>query len=296
MERLNRADLFIYRLLAVVFALLSVAACNGNSSIGTGAGSSQSTATGDTSSAFSPLDIAAAVDPSIAFQLQVDLSGTQMLPPVSVAQTARAELTLNTQTNEIVGILDTVVGSVTAAHIHEGAVGEVGAEVVALIPATDGSEQYVIPPGTVLSGEHARELVSGNLYIDLHTQQYPDGLLRAQLTNESVEVTVQSALDDIQATIFTPLCSGCHTGGGQTLPTLMNLTSADASYTSLVGVSSVEVPELSRVNPLDPDTSYIVHKIEGTQSAGVRMPFRGSKLSDDQISAIRQWIAAGAPR
>ena len=75
---------------------------------------------------FSPLDIAAAVDPSTAFNLQVDLTGNQMLPPIAVAQTARAEITLNTNSKELYGVVDPVVSSVTQVHIHEGAVGEVG--------------------------------------------------------------------------------------------------------------------------------------------------------------------------
>lgn len=292
MGRHKPADIFRRRALAVLVPLLAVVGCNGGSGIGMG--SAQPDAGNE--AAVSPLEFAAAVDPSTAFNLQVDLSGTQMLPPVPIVQTARAELTLNTSTNEIYGVLTPVVESVTASHIHEGAVGEVGSEVVALIPSPDGSGQYIVPPGTVLSDEHADQLIAGNMYIDLHTEAYPDGLLRAQLTSESIDVAVQSALDDIQATIFTPACSGCHTGGGQTLPTLMNLTNAEASYSSLVGINSVEVPEYSRVDPLDPDASYLVHKIEGTQAVGSRMPFRGSKLSDEQIAAIRQWIASGAQR
>lgn len=281
--------------LTVVVLSCLLVACNSDSGAMRGT-LEPSTQQANAAAEFSPLDIAAAIDPAVAFNLQVDLTGNQMLPPIAVAQTARAEITLDTTTNELYGVVDPVVSSVTQVHIHEGAAGEVGSVVVELIPAADGSDQYVVPPGTVLSDERADQLVAGNLYIDLHTEAYPDGLLRAQLTEDAVQVSVQSALDSIQATIFTPFCSGCHTGSGQTLPTVMNLTSADASFTSLVGVNSIEVPELSRVDPFDADASYLVHKIEGSQSVGVRMPFRGAKLSDEQINAVRQWISQGAVR
>jgi hypothetical protein len=104
-------------------------------------------------------------------------------------------------------------------------------------------------------------------------------------------------LDDIQASVFTPICSACHTGPmGDTLPGGMDLTGADASFASLVGVPSVQVPELSRVAAGDPDNSYLIHKLEGTAAEGEQMPFGGTPLEQAVIDDIRQWIADGAER
>jgi hypothetical protein len=106
-------------------------------------------------------------------------------------------------------------------------------------------------------------------------------------------------LDEIQANVFTPTCSvsGCHTGPmGNTLPNGMDLTDADASFANLVGVPSVQVPELSRVEAGDPDNSYIVQKLEGTAAEGEQMPFGGPPLDQAVIDDIRQWIADGAER
>ena len=106
-------------------------------------------------------------------------------------------------------------------------------------------------------------------------------------------------LDEIQANVFTPTCSvsGCHTGPmGDTLPGGMDLTNADASFTNLVGVASIQVPELSRVEAGDPDNSYIIQKLEGTAAEGERMPFGGPALDQAVIDDIRQWIADGAER
>lgn len=104
-------------------------------------------------------------------------------------------------------------------------------------------------------------------------------------------------LDEIQANVFTPICSVCHTGPtGNTLPGGMDLTDADASFANLVGIASVQVPALSRVEAGDPDNSYLIQKIEGTASEGEQMPLGGPPLDDDVIDDIRQWIADGAER
>jgi hypothetical protein len=108
-----------------------------------------------------------------------------------------------------------------------------------------------------------------------------------------------ATLDDIQASLFTPTCSsaGCHSGpAGGGLPSGMDLSDADASFASLVGVASVQQPTLSRVAAGDPDNSYLVQKVEGTAATGQRMPLGGAALSQATIDDIRQWIADGANR
>ena len=97
----------------------------------------------------------------------------------------------------------------------------------------------------------------------------------------------------IQATIFTPICSTCHAGANA--PQGLRLDAGN-SFALLVNVASAEVPGLLRVNPGNPDASYIVQKIQGTAAVGVRMPANGPPyLSQAQIDLVRGWIAAGAP-
>ncbi|MEW6169323.1 MAG: PE-PGRS family protein, partial [Pseudomonadota bacterium] len=83
-------------------------------------------------------------------------------------------------------------------------------------------------------------------------------------------------------------------GVGASLPGSLNLSSAAASHAALVGVASLEVPELLRVAPGDPDNSYLVHKLEGSQAVGSRMPLGGPFLSEAEIGEVRQWIESGA--
>ena len=106
-----------------------------------------------------------------------------------------------------------------------------------------------------------------------------------------------ATLDDIQAAVFTPLCAGCHNGNGGTLPGIMDLSSANASFASLVGVPSIQVPALERVAANDPDNSYLIQKLEDDPpAAGSRMPQGGPPLDQSVIDDIRGWIAGGALR
>jgi len=95
--------------------------------------------------------------------------------------------------------------------------------------------------------------------------------------------------DSIQQNVFTPICTNCHAGAAAPLGLRLE---AGVSYAQLVGVPSVEAPEVLRVAPGDPDASYLVHKIEGR--AGERMPLGGPPLPQATIDVIRQWIVDGA--
>ena len=103
---------------------------------------------------------------------------------------------------------------------------------------------------------------------------------------------LEPTFSSIQANIFTPICTQCHAGASAPLSFSLQ---AGFSYDQLVGVPSVEVPELSRVDPGQPDNSYVVMKIEGAPGiTGGRMPLGLSPLSAERIAAVRGWIADGA--
>jgi len=118
-------------------------------------------------------------------------------------------------------------------------------------------------------------------------------------TSAGVTVTVNNAaptvtLSQLQTAIFTPKCSGCHTGVGSSLPGVQNLTAGN-TFAAIVGVASIEQPALKRVAPGDPDHSYLVQKIEGAAGiSGQRMPLGGPFLAQAEIDLVRAWIAQGA--
>ena len=134
--------------------------------------------------------------------------------------------------------------------------------------------------GNALDGEPIRLLPSGD--------GVPGG-------NYTATLTVTATLTAIQNSVFTPRCAGCHNGTGANLPGVMNLTSVSASHAALVGVASREMPALLRVAPGDPNTSYLIHKLEGGPViVGGRMPAGGPFLPQTTIDGIRLWITNGA--
>jgi len=106
---------------------------------------------------------------------------------------------------------------------------------------------------------------------------------------------LRPTLSSIQTNILSTNCalSGCHAGPNPQQG--MNL-SAGETHDNVVNVPSNERPELDRVEPGNPDRSYLIHKIEGRSSiVGQRMPLGREPLSQEEINVLREWIANGAP-
>ena len=102
---------------------------------------------------------------------------------------------------------------------------------------------------------------------------------------------LQPTIESIQEHVFGPRCATCHQG---THVSGLELESAQQSYDELVNVRSTEVPTLDRVEPGNAETSYLIDKLEGTQTVGDRMPRGQPPLPSDTIAVIRQWITEGA--
>ena len=106
---------------------------------------------------------------------------------------------------------------------------------------------------------------------------------------------LEPTLASIQANIFTPSCAlaGCHAGPS---PQQGQNLSAGVAFSNIVNVASTEQPAFLRVEPGDPDNSYLYMKITGDpRISGDRMPRNAAPLSTAKIAAIHDWIANGAP-
>lgn len=90
--------------------------------------------------------------------------------------------------------------------------------------------------------------------------------------------------DAIYTNILQPTCAAgggpCHNSGAGNL----DMRSADVAYAALA----------SRIDPSTIGCSTLARRLETTDEA-FRMP-PGSKLSEPQLCAIRQWMAQGAMR
>jgi hypothetical protein len=120
-------------------------------------------------------------------------------------------------------------------------------------------------------------------------------------TPDSRNVTVEggggqlATFTEVQTRIFTASCafSGCH--GGSSPAQGMNLTAGQA-YAHIVNVPSNEQPARDRIEPGDPESSYLYLKVMGDPSiSGGRMPLGGPPLAQELLDLLRDWIERGAP-
>ncbi len=106
---------------------------------------------------------------------------------------------------------------------------------------------------------------------------------------------LQPTLASIQDNVFTVTCAvpGCHGGGGAQQGLRLD---PGFSAGNLIGVHSPQNSNLIRVVPGDPDASFLIQKLDGTQTVGSRMPDGGPYLTTATVNVIRQWIQDGAPQ
>jgi uncharacterized protein (TIGR03118 family) len=195
-------------------------------------------------------------------------------------------VTLTAPTGTVSGTVNvsaTVQSSVAIAKVEFFAAG-ISLGAVTTAPFTTSWDTTTVGNGTVALNAKATD-VDGNV-----------GTVAADVavSNGAPPVT----LSQIQASVFTPICSGCHNGSnppGGALPGSQNL-SAGNSFAALVGVASLEQPALRRVKAGDPDNSYLIQKLEGAAGiSGSRMPLGGPFLDQATIDQIKSWISSGAP-
>lgn len=232
------------------------------------------------------------------------MSGAEVSPAVTTNATGIAGATVNTATNvATVHLTTSGVDDATDAHVHVGQLTvNTAAPLLTLSKDANVPTHWSVIDQTITADNYT-SLSNGEWYADVHTPANLNGELRAQLTTDKAPTApaappppAATTLAQLQSTIFKPICSGCHSGSGNGLPGSMNLSTSAAAYAALVNVNSEEVSTLKRVNPTNPDTSYLVQKVEGAAGiVGSRMPQGGPALTAEQIANIRSWITSGAP-
>jgi hypothetical protein len=118
-------------------------------------------------------------------------------------------------------------------------------------------------------------------------------------TPDSILVTVEEAAEEatftrVQSEIFSPGCarSGCHGNGSANGGLQLD---AGLAYGEIVNVPSSQQGSLDRIEPGDPDNSYLWRKVNGGPGiSGGRMPLTGGQLSQSQLDLLEAWILDGA--
>lgn len=106
----------------------------------------------------------------------------------------------------------------------------------------------------------------------------------------SVKKDVPDELSGRVVEIFNRSCTGagCHSG---TNPQMGLKLTEEAYFQTTVNRASVEKPDLLRINPGKPDSSYLVMKIIDAENiTGLQMPFGRDPLTESEISTIVDWI------
>jgi mono/diheme cytochrome c family protein len=220
------------------------------------------------------------------------LSGTQEVPPVTISAAGVAATTVDSVANTAsVYILSTGVTDATAAELDTGAMGKVGAKLAELTKGTVNMGSWSVAMSQVTAADIAN-FNNGMWYLNVLTPADPNGAIRGQITPTMTPAV--PTLTQLQTSVFTPKCSGCHNGIGNVPPGVLNLT-AGGTYKALVNVATLEQPNLKYVVPGDPANSYLIEKLIGTAGiTGGRMPLSGPYLDDATIAQVAAWVAAGA--
>jgi len=109
--------------------------------------------------------------------VSVKLSGAEEVPPTSVQGSGSGTIHVKSD-GAVSGSVTTTGVQGTMAHIHQGAKGANGPVIV---PLTKSGDTYTVPAGAKLNASQMQALKDGNLYVNVHSDKYKGGEVRAQL-------------------------------------------------------------------------------------------------------------------
>ncbi len=117
------------------------------------------------------------------------LTGDQEVPPVNTTASGLSDLSVRTgkcpsagsssDCINLVGTVQTTGLDATAAHVHQGAVGQNGPVIVTLVKT--GTDVWSVPVGTTLTDAQYQAYLAGQLYVNVHSDANKGGEIRAQL-------------------------------------------------------------------------------------------------------------------
>ena len=215
-------------------------------------------------------------------------SGAQEVPAVTSSVSGVASVTVNAATNKAAINANISINDSTGVELRTGSSSTIGIS-LAMLVADNAVAGHWLNEDVTLTSADVANFSSSKWYLNVLTAAHATGEVRAQIAQTPPTLT------QLQANIFTPKCASCHNGTGTLLPGVQNLTSVANTYAAVVNVPSIEQGSLKKINPFDPDNSYLIRKVEGNSTiTGVRMP-EGGQLSQQEIDQLRAWVTAGAP-
>jgi hypothetical protein len=109
--------------------------------------------------------------------MKVSLTPAQEVPPAKSSASGSGSFRVS-KDGTVTGSVTTAGMQGTMAHIHQGAKGQNGPVIV---PLAKNGDTYSVPEGKKLTQAQMDALKAGNLYVNVHSNQYKGGEIRAQL-------------------------------------------------------------------------------------------------------------------
>jgi CHRD domain-containing protein len=109
--------------------------------------------------------------------MRVSLTGAEEVPPAKTDGKGSGSFRV-AEDGTIAGSVTTEGVKGTMAHIHQAAKGQNGP---VIIPLTKSGDTYSVPDGRKLTPAQMEALKAGNLYVNVHSDRYKGGEVRAQL-------------------------------------------------------------------------------------------------------------------
>jgi hypothetical protein len=109
--------------------------------------------------------------------MNVSLTGAEEVPPATTQAKGSGSFRV-AEDGTVSGSVTTEGIQGTMAHIHQAAKGQNGPVIV---PLTKNGDTYSVPEGKKLTPAQMDALKAGNLYVNVHSDKYKGGEIRAQL-------------------------------------------------------------------------------------------------------------------
>jgi hypothetical protein len=109
--------------------------------------------------------------------IKVSLTGAEEVPAASTEAKGSGSFRV-AEDGTLSGSVTTEGVKGTMAHIHQAAKGQNGPVIV---PLTKNGDTYSVPEGRKLTPAQIDALKAGNLYVNVHSDRYKGGEIRAQL-------------------------------------------------------------------------------------------------------------------
>lgn len=122
--------------------------------------------------------LAGSASMATAGELKVNLSGDQEVPPVQTSATGNGTITVE-DNKAVKGKITTSGIKGTGAHIHEGAPGKNGPDIITLKKTSDN--EWSLPGDAKLTDAQYDAYKAGSLYINVHSDANKGGEIRGQL-------------------------------------------------------------------------------------------------------------------